>query len=103
MVVDPLENPDGRARFVTSTRQARGSRPDPEPSAAEHVQPWPGGRFSHDLFDLNRDWFVLSQPETAARVTAMVRYHPIVAADLHEMGTDEGYYWLRRPPRTTRS
>ena len=96
VVVDPLENPDGRARFVTSTRQARGSRPDPEPAAAEHVQPWPGGRFSHDLFDLNRDWFVLSQPETAARVTAMVRYHPIVAADLHEMGTDEGYYFA--PP-----
>jgi len=96
VVVDPLENPDGRGRFVTSTRQARGSLPDPEPAAAEHVQPWPGGRFSHDLFDLNRDWFVLSQPETAARVAAMLRYHPTVAADLHEMGADEGYYFA--PP-----
>ena len=100
VVVDPMENPDGRARFVVSTRQARGSRPDPEPAAAEHVQPWPGGRFSHDLFDLNRDWFVLSQPETAARVAAMLRYHPIVAADLHEMGTDEGYYFA--PPAAPR-
>ncbi len=100
VVVDPMENPDGRARFVAATRQARGARPDPEPAAAEHAQPWPGGRVSHDLFDLNRDWFALSQPETAARVGAMLRYHPTVAADLHEMGSEEGYYFA--PPAVPR-
>ncbi len=60
VVVDPVENPDGRARFVASNRQAGGPSPDAEPASAEHVQPWPGGRVSHDLFDLNRDWFALS-------------------------------------------
>ena len=100
VVVDPVENPDGRARFVASVRQATGLQPDPEPASAEHVQPWPGGRVSHDLFDLNRDWFVLSEPESRARVAAMLRYHPIVEADLHEMGAEEGYYFA--PPAIPR-
>ncbi len=100
VVVDPVENPDGRARFVDSNRQASGPAPDPEPASAEHVQPWPGGRVSHDLFDLNRDWFALSQPESAARVAAMLRYHPTVTADLHEMGAEEGYYFA--PPAIPR-
>ncbi|MFN3414655.1 MAG: M14 family zinc carboxypeptidase, partial [Thermoanaerobaculum sp.] len=46
VVLDPMQNPDGRARFVASTRQARGLLPDENPASAEHVQPWPGGRFS---------------------------------------------------------
>ena len=44
VLIDPMENPDGRARFVLSTTQARGRWPDAEPASAEHVQPWPGGR-----------------------------------------------------------
>ncbi|OYV99619.1 MAG: hypothetical protein B7Z61_14255, partial [Acidobacteria bacterium 37-71-11] len=100
VVVDPVQNPDGRARFVESNRQGRGPSPDPEPVSAEHVQPWPGGRVSHDLFDLNRDWFALTQPESAARVAAMLRYHPTVTADLHEMGAEEGYYFA--PPAVPR-
>ncbi len=100
VIVDPVENPDGRARFVASNRQASGPAPDPEPASAEHVQPWPGGRVSHDLFDLNRDWFALNEPESAARVAAMLRYHPIVAADLHEMGAEMGYYFA--PPAVPR-
>jgi len=100
VVVDPVENPDGRARFIGANRRARGVKPDAEPSSAEHVQPWPGGRFSHDLFDLNRDWFVLSHPETRGRVAAMLRYHPTVVADLHEMGAEMGYYFAPpAPPR----
>jgi hypothetical protein len=100
VVIDPMENPDGRARFVGSTRQARGPRADPEPASAEHAQGWPGGRFSHELFDLNRDWFVLTHPESVGRVNAMLRYHPTVVADLHEMGAEEGYFFA--PPAEPR-
>jgi len=100
VVIDPMENPDGRARFVGSTRRARGLRPDPDPSSAEHVQPWPGGRVSHELFDLNRDWFALTHPETVGRVNAMLRYHPMVVADLHEMGAEMGYFFA--PPAEPR-
>ena len=96
VVIDPAQNPDGRARFTASLQQARGVRPDPQPGSAEHVQPWPGGRFSHDLFDLNRDWFALSHPETRARVRALLDWHPVVVADLHEMGSEQGYFFA--PP-----
>ena len=98
VVIDPLQNPDGRARFVASLRQARGIEADPEPTSAEHEQPWPGGRFSHDLFDLNRDWFALTHPETAGRVRAMLEWHPTVVVDLHEMGAEMGYFFA--PPAT---
>ena len=96
VLLDPAQNPDGRARFLASLRQARGARSDPEPASAEHLQPWPGGRFSHDLFDLNRDWFALTHPETEARVRALLAWHPSVAVDLHEMGADQAYFFA--PP-----
>jgi hypothetical protein len=96
VIVDPVQNPDGRARFVLASRQARSPKPDPEPASAEHVQPWPGGRLSHDLFDLNRDWFALTHPETRGRVAAMLEWHPHLVADLHEMGSDMGYFFA--PP-----
>ncbi len=101
VIVDPLQNPDGRARFLASWRQARGIEADPEPYSAEHNQPWPGGRVSHDLFDLNRDWFALTHPETAGRVAAMLEWPPMVAADLHEMGAEQGYFFA--PPAKPRN
>ena len=57
VLIDPLENPDGRARFVFQNRFGRAVDPDPERLSAEHDEPWPGGRSNHYLFDMNRDWF----------------------------------------------
>src|SRR6185436_17628752 len=96
VVIDPLQNPDGRARFLATNRLAQAAAPDPEPIAAEHDQPWPGGRSNHYLFDLNRDWFALSQPETQGRVRVFLEWFPQVTADLHEMGGDSTYYFA--PP-----
>ncbi|MBL8728119.1 MAG: peptidase M14 [Planctomycetes bacterium] len=93
VLVDPLQNPDGRDRFVHSTRAARGRFPDATPLGAEHSQPWPGGRVNHALFDMNRDWFALSQPETQARVRAFLDWWPLVYVDLHEMGGNASYYF----------
>ncbi|MEY4672896.1 MAG: hypothetical protein RL148_680 [Planctomycetota bacterium] len=96
VVVDPLQNPDGRERFVFSHRQNRGPFPDPDPSAAERVQPWPGGRPNHYLFDMNRDWFAMTQRETRARVQAFLQWMPLVYVDLHEMSGNSTYYFA--PP-----
>ncbi|MCU0867398.1 MAG: peptidase M14 [Planctomycetes bacterium] len=91
--VDPLQNPDGRDRFVHSTRAARGRWADATPLGAEHSQPWPGGRVNHALFDMNRDWFALSQPETQARVRTFQQWWPLLYVDLHEMGGNSSYYF----------
>ncbi len=96
VLVDPLQNPDGRDRFYHSTRAARGRWPDATPLGAEHSQPWPGGRVNHALFDMNRDWFAMTQPETQARVRAFLDWWPLVYVDLHEMGGNSSYYFA--PP-----
>ncbi len=93
VLIDPLQNPDGRDRFVFYTRGARGRFPDPTPQAAEHSQPWPSGRTNHAMFDMNRDWFGMTQPETAARVAAFLAWWPLVYVDLHEMGGNSTYYF----------
>lgn len=96
VLIDPLENPDGRARFVSSNLQAMGPEADPEPFAAEHNEPWPGGRPNHYLFDMNRDWFAQSQAETRGRTKFYLQWFPQVVVDLHEMGGDSTYYFA--PP-----
>ena len=93
VVIDPMQNPDGRARFVNSFEAARGIEPLADRYTAEHDEPWPGGRFNHYLFDMNRDWFTLSQPETRGRVASMLEWHPVVVVDAHEMGGDETYFF----------
>jgi hypothetical protein len=97
VLIDPSQNPDGRARFVHANRQARGAGvPDADPASVEHDEPWPGGRSNHYLFDMNRDWFALSQPETQGRARLMLDFFPQVAVDLHEQGGDNEYYFA--PP-----
>lgn len=96
VLIDPLQNPDGRARFLSTYAQGAARQPDPDPLSAEHDEPWPGGRPNHYLFDMNRDWLALSQPETRGRVAFALQWFPHVVADLHEMGGDSTYYFA--PP-----
>lgn len=93
ILLDPLQNPDGRNRFVQNFETAEGLVPDPDQSAAEHNEPWPGGRTNHYLFDMNRDWFAMTQPETLGRIAAVRNWLPLVFVDLHEMGSDSTYYF----------
>ena len=93
VIIDPMQNPDGRARFVFQNLLGQAMTPDPEPAAAEHDEPWPGGRSNHYLFDLNRDWFAQTQPESQGRVRLMLEWSPQVVVDLHEMGGDSTYYF----------
>jgi len=96
VLIDPMQNPDGRARFVFQNLQGRAAHDDPTPYNAEHDEPWPGGRSNHYLFDMNRDWFAQSQPETRGRITLAREYWPQVTVDLHEQGGDNTYYFA--PP-----
>jgi hypothetical protein len=93
VLIDPMQNPDGRARFVYQNSMGAARWPDADPLAAEHDEPWPGGRVNHYLFDLNRDWFAQTQPETRGRVRALLDFMPHVVPDLHEMGGNSSYYF----------
>lgn len=93
VLIDPLQNPDGHERFVNVYRETRGAFPDPQPLAAEHTERWPGGRFNHYLFDMNRDWFLQSQRESRAKVAAYLQWQPQVYIDAHEMGHNATYFF----------
>ncbi len=97
VLIDPLQNPDGRDRFVQTYRQNEGLEPDASPVAAERAEPWPGGRSNHYLFDLNRDWFTLTQPEIRGRVQYLLEWMPLAVADIHEMGADSTYFFAPWP------
>jgi len=94
VIIDPMVNPDGRDRYVNFFRQARGLEPNPNRNTREHREPWPGGRPNHYLFDLNRDWAWMSQPETKARLATWDRWNPQIHADLHEMGSNSSYFFF---------
>ena len=93
VVMVPTQNPDGRDRFITGYEAARGLEPDPDPLSAERAELWPSGRFNHYLFDLNRDWFAQTQPETRGHSRLMRGWLPQVVADAHEMSTDASYFF----------
>ncbi|MEO1204122.1 MAG: M14 family zinc carboxypeptidase, partial [Pseudomonadota bacterium] len=93
VIIDPMQNPDGRDRFIHSFEMAEGLTPLADRLAAEHDEPWPSGRVNHYLFDLNRDWFIQSQPETRGRVDAIQEWYPVAFVDAHEMGPDSTYYF----------
>ncbi len=93
VLIDPMQNPDGRARFVFQNTMGRARWEDAAAASAEHDEPWPGGRVNHYLFDLNRDWFAQTQPETRGRVAALLEFMPHVVVDLHEMGGNSTYFF----------
>lgn len=96
VLIDPCLNPDGRDRYVNWVRGVTGSSPDPLPQSLEHSEPWPGGRYNHYLFDLNRDWAWLVQPESRARAKIYLSWSPQVHVDFHEMWPEETYFFF--PP-----
>ncbi len=93
ILLDPLQNPDGRERYVQWFMRARGAQVDPNNEAFEHSEPWPGGRTNHYLIDMNRDWAWTSQQETLARVAEYRKWNPQVFVDLHEMGYNSSYFF----------
>lgn len=97
VVIDPLMNPDGRARFAKSLEQYRGTAPNVDDQSLLHRGDWPYGRTNHYFFDLNRDFFYLTQPETKGRVALINQWRPQLMIDGHEMGPQSTY--LMGPPR----
>ena len=91
--IDPLQNPDGRTRFTSRYYSTVGMNHSSDRLSAEQNEPWPRGRSNHYLFDMNRDWLAITQPETAGRIKSLNHRLPLVVIDLHEMGGDQSYYF----------
>jgi hypothetical protein len=92
VVIDPMLNPDGHNRYVSWYRNTMGVQPNANPDAAEHFEPWPGGRSNHYLFDLNRDWLWLVHPESRSRLIVYRQYMPHLHIDYHEQGYMNPYF-----------
>lgn len=93
IVMDPNVNPDGRDRYVNWYNQVKASPHNTSQDAAEHHEPWPGGRPNHYLFDLNRDWMWASQVETQQRLKVYNLWMPHVHVDFHEQFINNPYYF----------
>ncbi len=90
VLVDPCENPDGRERYLAQTASFAHKVPNPDTDDLSHTAVWPWGRGNHYLFDLNRDWFTMVQPESR-RSVMIASWAPQLVVDSHEMGAHDTY------------
>ncbi len=97
IILDPTENPDGRERFLSMLQSYRSHVPNYDASSLQHGGVWPWGRGNHYLFDLNRDLIVVTQPETGGKLATILKWHPQLVVDAHEMEPDGTF--LFSPPR----
>ncbi len=93
VVIDPLQNPDGRMRYISFYENTQALPANPDPNAVEHNEGWITGRTNHYLFDLNRDWFPLTQQESQAKIEEVRHWNPQVLVDFHEMGYQSTYFF----------
>ena len=93
ILMDPVINPDGRDRHTHWANMHKASPLVDDPIDREHTEIWPGGRFNHYWFDLNRDWFLGTFPETRNRIKFFHYWRPYVQTDHHEMGSNSTFYF----------
>jgi hypothetical protein len=96
VLIDPILNPDGRDAFAHHNHSALGLRPHPwAEDWSNDFTGWQalGFRTSHYFFDINRDWFAHTHPETRSRIPTFLAWRPQVAVDMHEMGSDVEFYF----------
>lgn len=101
VIIDPTINPDGYDRFVTDVNSMRGMIDNPDENDSAHNEQSPNGRTNHYWFDLNRDWLLLSQTESRARIVQFHRWNPHVLDDHHEMGSDRTFFFQPGVPERT--
>ncbi len=86
ILIDPCSNPDGLQRFSTWVNSTKSKHLIGDVNNLEYEEPWPQGRTNHYWFDLNRDWLLLEQPESRARIKKYHEWKPNILTDHHEMG-----------------
>jgi len=90
VLIDPCENPDGRARYLAQTTAFAHRTANPGLDDLSHTSVWPWGRGNHYLFDLNRDWMTQIHPESV-RSSVIAQWQPDLLVDSHEMNATSTY------------
>ncbi len=93
VLLDPVLNPDGLSRFAQWANMHKGYNLVTDPAHREHREHWPSGRTNHYWFDLNRDWLLLTHPESKARIHQFHQWRPHILTDFHEMGTNSTFFF----------
>ena len=101
IILDPSLNPDGMSRFAHWANSHKSKHLVTDPQNREHQQAWPSARTNHYWFDLNRDWLLLTHPESRARIEQFHQWRPHVLTDFHEMGTNSSYFFQPGIPSRT--
>lgn len=93
IILDPSFNPDGLNRFASWVNMHKSFTPVSDPNAREFNEVWPGGRFNHYWFDLNRDWLPAQHKESRNRLALYHQWKPNILTDHHEMGSNSSFFF----------
>jgi Zinc carboxypeptidase len=93
ILFDPSFNPDGLQRFSTWANQHKSKNLVTDPNSREFNEVWPGGRYNHYWFDLNRDWLPAVHVESQNRLKWFYAWKPNILTDHHEQGTNASFFF----------
>ena len=93
VLVTAIFNPDGHAQRIAWFDAYGGQQKIADPAHIEHQFNWTFARTNHYWFDLNRQWFLLTQPEPRAWMRKWHEWRPNITVDYHEMGGQQTYYF----------
>ncbi|HEX2606812.1 MAG TPA: M14 metallopeptidase family protein, partial [Flavisolibacter sp.] len=93
ILFDPSFNPDGLQRFSTWANQHKSKNLVTDPNSREFNEVWPGGRFNHYWFDLNRDWLPAQHVESQNRLKWFHQWKPNILTDHHEQGSNATFFF----------
>lgn len=93
ILFDPSFNPDGLQRFSTWANQHKSKNLVTDPNSREFNEVWPGGRFNHYWFDLNRDWLPAVHIESQNRLIWFHKWKPNILTDHHEQGSNATFFF----------
>jgi len=98
IVIVAIFNPDGHSRRINHVYTFLSDAEVTDPAHIQHNL-WIEARTNHYWFDLNRDWLLLTQPESRAWIKKWHEWKPNVSADFHEMGSNSTYYFHPGEPK----
>jgi hypothetical protein len=93
ILFDPSFNPDGLQRFSTWANQHKSKNLVTDANSREFNEVWPGGRFNHYWFDINRDWLPAVHPESQNRLNWFHKWKPNILTDHHEQGSNATFFF----------